>query len=87
MPLCECLDLAPSFRDPFVERKKSACETDAQIVIEPALKCASLRLIFVEQVNPFSNLSDGRVFASGRASVRRRQIDNALRTVRTHAPE
>jgi hypothetical protein len=34
LPLCECLDLAPSFRDPFVEWKEPACETDAQIVIE-----------------------------------------------------
>jgi len=57
-PLCECFDLAPSFRDPLVEWKESARETDAQIVIEPALKCATLRLIFLEQVNPFSNLSD-----------------------------
>lgn len=59
LPLCDCLDLAPSFRDPFVEWKETARETDAQIVIEPALKCASPRLIFAEQVNPFSNLSDG----------------------------
>ena len=29
LPLCESLDLAPSFRDPLVEGKESACETDA----------------------------------------------------------
>lgn len=59
LPLCERLDLAPSFRDRFVERKESAREPDAQIMIEPALKCATPRLIFVEQVNPSSNLPDG----------------------------
>jgi len=37
----------------------AARETDAQIVIEPALQCTSLRLVFVEQVDSFSNFSDG----------------------------
>ncbi len=46
MPLGNRLDLAPSFCDPFIKRKESASETDAQIVIEPALKCTPLWIIF-----------------------------------------
>ena len=59
LPFGECLDLTPAFRDPFIERKEPACEADAEVVIEPALESSPLRFIFIEQVDPFSNLSNG----------------------------
>ena len=59
LPSGERLDLTPAFRDPLIERKEPACKADAQVVIEPALERSSLRLIFIEQVDPFSNLSNG----------------------------
>jgi hypothetical protein len=51
-------DLAPALGDPFIEWKKPACEPHAQIAIEPALKRRSLRFIFIEKIDPSSNLTD-----------------------------
>jgi hypothetical protein len=54
----ECLDLTPALRDPFIERKEPARKANPQVMIEPALQRSSLRFIFIEQVDPFANLSD-----------------------------
>src|SRR3954469_15826563 len=59
LTLRERLDLAPRLRNPFIEWKEPACETNAQIAIEPALKCAAFRFIFVKEVDPFSDLANG----------------------------
>lgn len=56
---CQCLDLAPPLCNPFIEWKEPARKTNAEIVIEPTLKCAAPWLILVEEVNALSDLPDG----------------------------
>jgi hypothetical protein len=59
LTLRESLDLTPPLGYPFIEWKQPARETNTQIAIEPALKRTSLRVVVSEEVDAFSNFSDG----------------------------
>lgn len=52
-------DLTPSLRNPFIERKETAGETDSEVMVEPTLQRSPLWFIFGKKIDPLSDLSDG----------------------------
>ena len=51
-------DLTPALRNPFIERKETAGETDSEVMVEPTLQRSPLWFVFGKKIDPLSDLSD-----------------------------